>query len=192
MQVLKPEIRGAILTIAEREFYEAGYAGTPMRRIADRVGISVSNLYKYFADKDALFTAVVEPSVEQTRRDLATLFGREHGPADVAVGDMVTAQIVRLVAADRQRFVILMGRSQGSPYADFGDELTAAIAAHMKEDVDPDLLPDEFMLDVFAENFIRSILRIAERPGITEEIVRADAAALVRYHMAAIGQFIAP
>lgn len=191
MQVLKPEIREAILTVAELEFSQTGYAGTPMRRIAEKVGISVSNLYKYFADKDALFTAVVAPCLQRTQRDLAALFSEEHGPAEGgAVPDLMTEQITRLITVDRRRFVILLGRSEGSPFASFSVDLTRAIADHMKESVDPVILRDEFMLDVFAENFVRSILRIAERSDSSEHTVREDAATLVHYHMAAIGQFM--
>jgi hypothetical protein len=51
VQVLKPEIQARILRAAERQFYRSGYEGVPMRRIAAEVRISVSALYKYFANK---------------------------------------------------------------------------------------------------------------------------------------------
>jgi len=49
-----------ILCGAVPEFLEHGYSRTSMDRVAKAAGVSKQTLYSYFADKDGLFTALVE------------------------------------------------------------------------------------------------------------------------------------
>lgn len=63
MQQQKDEIRQLILKHAKEQFIENGFAKTSMREVASKTGTTVSNLYTYFKNKDALFLAVVSPVV---------------------------------------------------------------------------------------------------------------------------------
>lgn len=54
--------RDTILTVAEEEFSRRGYTETSIGSIAERAGISVGSLYKYFADKEALYLSLVQRS----------------------------------------------------------------------------------------------------------------------------------
>ena len=58
MQVLKEDIRGRILAVAEQRFGQQGYSKTSMREIAGAVGVGVGNIYNYFRNKDELFCEV--------------------------------------------------------------------------------------------------------------------------------------
>lgn len=60
MQVLKEEIRKKILNAAENIFYQKGFRGATTRSIANEVGISVSNLYLYYENKEAIFYGVTD------------------------------------------------------------------------------------------------------------------------------------
>ncbi len=51
--------RERILEAAQRLFVEQGYKGLSMREIAAAVGVSKPALYHYFADKEALFLAIL-------------------------------------------------------------------------------------------------------------------------------------
>ncbi|MCR4856558.1 MAG: TetR/AcrR family transcriptional regulator [Erysipelotrichaceae bacterium] len=53
-QKLKDEVRQAIITAAKEEFLERGYEDASMRSIAQKAGITVGNIYRYFDNKDDL------------------------------------------------------------------------------------------------------------------------------------------
>lgn len=56
--------RDELLEAAIELFAANGYAGTSIRDIAKLTGRSVSNVYHYFADKEALWLAILEYSVK--------------------------------------------------------------------------------------------------------------------------------
>ncbi|WP_309603510.1 TetR/AcrR family transcriptional regulator [Sphingomonas sp.] len=55
----------AILEAARDTFFERGFNRTAMEEVAARAGVSKVTLYKRFADKEALFEAVVRREVEK-------------------------------------------------------------------------------------------------------------------------------
>ena len=58
MQTLKSDIRKRILAVSKRLFLKNGYRGATTRDIAREAGITLSNLYHYYASKDARQTIV--------------------------------------------------------------------------------------------------------------------------------------
>jgi TetR/AcrR family transcriptional regulator, repressor for uid operon len=86
---MQPDQRRAlIMAAAETSFAENGFHATTMADIAQKSGISVGALYRYFASKDALITSIIKQShkmtfsmVVQTSNDLPledvlrTIFG---------------------------------------------------------------------------------------------------------------------
>lgn len=57
----------AIIDAAAHEFREGGFAATSMDRIADRAGVSKRTVYNHFANKDALFEAILEVLWDRAR-----------------------------------------------------------------------------------------------------------------------------
>ncbi|MBC7973216.1 MAG: TetR/AcrR family transcriptional regulator [Verrucomicrobia bacterium] len=57
---LSPEKTEAILRGAMQEFLEHGYAGARIDKIVAAAGVSKATLYRHFADKEALFTALIQ------------------------------------------------------------------------------------------------------------------------------------
>ena len=49
-----------ILAGAMQEFLEHGYAGARIDRIVEAAGVSKATVYRYFPDKEALFTALIQ------------------------------------------------------------------------------------------------------------------------------------
>ena len=57
---LSPEKTEAILRGAMQEFLEHGYAGARIDKIVAAAGVSKATVYRHFADKEALFTALIQ------------------------------------------------------------------------------------------------------------------------------------
>src|SRR5262245_30675417 len=61
-QVQKPHVRASIVAAAAALFSEVGFETTTMAAVAQRAGSSIGNVYKYFANKEDLFAAVLPDS----------------------------------------------------------------------------------------------------------------------------------
>ena len=72
-QRLKEEVRDRIVEAAAAVFAERGYSAAKLADMADRAGISTSNIYKYFDNKEALFDEIVTvPIAAELLRRLRT------------------------------------------------------------------------------------------------------------------------
>lgn len=87
------ETRQRILDATIEIAAERGYEGTSMSQIAERAGVSMSSIYWHFADKDAVFAAVLERSHQRWFDDAAVY----HPPEP---GEDVRAYLVRAVRSD--------------------------------------------------------------------------------------------
>lgn len=63
----------AILMAAKGAFAESGLGGARMEKIAERAGVNKRLIYYYFADKEALFKAVLEQTYKHIRDEERTL-----------------------------------------------------------------------------------------------------------------------
>jgi AcrR family transcriptional regulator len=54
----------SLLEAGARVLVQRGYAGATTNRIAETAGVSVGTLYEYFADKDAIFDALIQRQIE--------------------------------------------------------------------------------------------------------------------------------
>jgi AcrR family transcriptional regulator len=52
--------------VALEQFAERGFKGTTTRRIADAAGVTEACVFQHFADKDALYAAVLEHNAEES------------------------------------------------------------------------------------------------------------------------------
>lgn len=61
MQYKKQETKEKILSCALDEFYTFGESNASIRRIADKAGVAVGNIYNYFESKQAIFKEIISP-----------------------------------------------------------------------------------------------------------------------------------
>jgi len=119
---------GKIIAAAAAEFLEYGFADASMRRIASAAGLSVSGLYKHFAGKEEMFSALVEDaylgmiglyrSEEESEKKAIC----EGGVTGWDVGN--DARIAMEYIYDHlDSFRLIICRSQGTRYEDFLHEL---------------------------------------------------------------------
>lgn len=62
--LINTKTRQRILLAAREEFIAYGFRDASLRTIAKEAGITVSNIYNYFNNKDELFRAVLSPLLE--------------------------------------------------------------------------------------------------------------------------------
>lgn len=103
----RTESRTEILDAAEARFARQGFDGTTIKQIAGDAKVNSALLYYYFADKDALYGAVVSRFIERIAAQVAQTFTGRGDPASL-VADFAARQ-GRVFEAE-PRFRKLLGR----------------------------------------------------------------------------------
>lgn len=132
MQVLKEEIRQAILRTAERFFLDKGYDQTSMKEVAKQIGISVGNVYRYFPNKEALFQAIISPALMGMEQLVARHENPEpeEGFRPEMIGQ-ISVVLSALLLEHRQSMLILYYKSEGTPFASFKESLIKQFGEHV-------------------------------------------------------------
>lgn len=129
-QFIKEEIKAGILAAARSEFLKHGFQKASIRTIAAGAGTAKSNVYNYFADKDALFSAVLEDTVLSIRRglELASSQNAGKGPQTYtpASQQAYMKAIMEFVASRPGDIRLLLLGAEGSSLASFRDEVLEA------------------------------------------------------------------
>ena len=84
MRVLNEKLCADILETGRKEFLALGYRDASLRHIAASLGVTTGAIYRYYADKEALFDALVaqtfaQQSVEEQVRNLPEVPDEEAG-----------------------------------------------------------------------------------------------------------------
>jgi len=183
MQVLKPEIREDILAAARELFFDLGFQGATMRLVADRVGMSVGNLYKYFKNKEEMFESVVGAHAASFKAGLRAAIAHDKGSEfDPARVQEMVEGLARAIALDPKVFIILVKRCDGSPHAGFKDECVGLMTGHVETSSD-NLNGDPLMTRIIISNLFSAFAEIAFSCR-DENAVRDKLSTLFRYHMA--------
>ena len=112
------------------EFLEKGYEGASIRSIGARAGMTSAGLYRHYADKEAMFEAMVQPLVDEMKRWLKNHTNKKY---DIVEGDLSQENIfgesfvdlIRdVILPRRQEFILLMTCSGGTKYENFIHDLT--------------------------------------------------------------------
>lgn len=136
---------GQIIEAARQEFMTYGFADASMRRIAAAAGMSVSGLYKHFAGKEEMFSALVEPACQ----GLINIYRHEADDQERFIG---TGDLSALEAGQDARlaidyiydhldaFRLIICKSQGTKYESFlhnlavlGEETTLSFMDMLKK-----------------------------------------------------------
>lgn len=185
MQVQKPEIREKILSTSLKLFYKQGYRSTTTRQIAGEVGISVSNLYKYFRNKQVLLDELVgsfhsryltgyQAFLAHEEKDT---FGRD-------AGNMLGQAFFESMKGRCREFVILMDKSQGTQYQGFKQTVISGLVGHIEKEtvVDPE---NKRMVEVLASNLFNGLTEIAKYSKDDKQLL-SHVTLLAHYHLRGI------
>jgi len=114
----------SIIDAAMTEFLEYGFNDASMRRIASAAGMSASGLYKHFANKEDMFSALVEPAYQ----GLLDLFCREVAGQEqfIGKGDLFSWEsgndaklAVGYIYDHFDAFRLIVCKSKGTKYENF-------------------------------------------------------------------------
>jgi AcrR family transcriptional regulator len=86
---------GRIMDVAERLFARNGYAATTLREIAQEAGLREPGLYNHFANKEALYGAVLERSLRPMETRITALF---EAKGDLTAAIALPGEMLRLNA----------------------------------------------------------------------------------------------
>ncbi|QRO01790.1 TetR/AcrR family transcriptional regulator [Archangium violaceum] len=200
-QQLKDEVQEAIASAALEIFARKGFRQATMADIGKAARISTGNIYRYYENKEDLFHALLTEEfvgafVDLVRRRVKSLDGiediRELAPTAAFHG--VSQELLAFCLANRQRVVILLGRSQGTRYETFSEELVATLVklaiAHFRA-LNPELKVTKtmrFNLDRLYRNFVGMMVDILTHFH-EEADIRQAIDDYSRYHLAGLKSF---
>jgi len=201
MQMLKDEIRDQILAVAREEFYQKGFQNASMRGIADKAGVSVSNIYNYFTSKEEIFYALTDGvfrSLDGLIKNMLTF--REGKDFDdeqfmQTFTELVPAAVFSLIRQYRIELLLILKCSAGTKYADVKNKLIDTLATYFTENMQQPrtttgdaIVEHAFLMRVLAMNLIQGIIEITRQyrnDAWAEENIKS----LMRYHIRGMVQF---
>ena len=117
----EPNARQRLLETATELFAEKGYAGTSVREIVDRAGVSKPVLYYYFKSKEGLFYAILEWAAEVQQEILNEIFASSGTALDrlIFFYRRISEGVQQYQALYKMIHGLLYGPPQGAPEYDF-------------------------------------------------------------------------
>lgn len=136
MQTVKDHIKSDILQSAATLFLEKGYLKVPMREIAHKSGVGLSNIYNYFSCKDDIFVQIVTPAV----RTFENMLDEHHGRRGTDIMVMCDRDYFKYMVDEYTSFIhrhrdlllLLLFRSQGSSLENYKEEFARKSTAPCK------------------------------------------------------------
>lgn len=172
MQYLKREIRERILAAAVEEFKEQGFADASIRNIANNAEISLGNIYRYYANKEALYFAVINPFMESVKQFVDN---------DFAFAEKTMKQISEMLIAFIMQYndeLLIIRKGNTVHYDKFVSYITDVIADKIKEmlqkvfpEIDEKIENPDFYTAI-AEGFLTSFFRILKNDDPKETLER--------------------
>lgn len=119
-----------ILDTAKKEFSEKGYNDASIRKIAKSAGLTTGAIFRYYPDKNSLFSALVAPVANhlletyKTGGSLGFDSLTEGSPEQIwDISKKILDDLVEYVFENKDVFHLLIGKSAGSSYENFVDLL---------------------------------------------------------------------
>ena len=163
----KASNRAAILLAAREVFAELGYDAAGVRDVIRGTQLASGTFYNYFADKEAVFRAVLDESAQEVRRRLRAVRASAQ-TLEEFVGDAYRAWFSFLV--EDQLMFKLMQRNAGPIRSLFGDPILGAGVDELLDDLRAaiargDLAPldADYMARAMAGAALELGVRMAER-----------------------------
>jgi AcrR family transcriptional regulator len=117
----QPNARQRLLETATELFAEKGYAGTSVREIVERAGVSKPVLYYYFKSKEGLFYAILEWAAEVQQDILNEIFATSGTMLErfIFFYRRISEGVLQYQNLYKMIHGLLYGPPQGAPEYDF-------------------------------------------------------------------------
>ena len=172
------ERREQIIQAAVELFSRRGFRGTTTREIAEAVGISEAGLFKYFATKDELYTAIIESKC-QTEAVIAKATAAADCRDDAGVFRAVGMHFLQEIQRDPSLMrLLLFSALEGHELSEMffrsrvrrlheflADYIRAGTAAGRFRPLDPLLAARAFLGMVFHNLLIHELFGVKRDPG---------------------------
>lgn len=129
------ETKEKLLASAKTEFMEKGYSKASLRKICANAGVTTGALYFFFKDKEDLFRSIVEKPL----RDLLEMMSMHFAEDAQLLSEMdgyvysdgdheeLVQLLIRHLYANRDAFLLLLTKSQGTAFESCIDEVVKKI-----------------------------------------------------------------
>jgi len=185
---VKDRIDGAALSVFARK----GYLSAKVSDISAEAGVSVGNIYRYYANKEDIFYSLIpEDFPAEFQAVIASKIAAAQNSRDSrAIDDMADA-FIGFMSVYRQKITILFSGSQGTRYASVGSDFAAALLSLVRG-----LYPeryaafiarygDDSVLALIYQNLIRIYGHLLGSPCGEEELIHRMRQ-VNRYHFSGI------
>lgn len=184
-----------IVDAAKREFLDKGYVDASLRTIAAEADTSTNSIYVRFGDKEGLFSAIVEPVLNEMTERFIRIQERFHlmTPEEQAermpkYADGGTSELIDYMYEHLEEFRLLLDASYGTRFHNFVDELVRIEVEYTYKFMEAAGYSDKFgdavtqkLLHIVTTSRFESIFEII-RHGMSREEATEYIELLSRYH----------
>ena len=184
-----------IVDAAKREFRDKGYVDASLRTIAAEADTSTNSIYVRFGDKEGLFSAIVEPVLNEMTERFIRIQERFHlmTPEEQAermpkYADGGTSELIDYMYEHLEEFRLLLDASYGTRFHNFVDELVRIEVEYTYKFMEAVGYSDKFgdavtqkLLHIVTTSRFESIFEII-RHGMSREEATEYIELLSRYH----------
>ena len=109
----------------KEEFLEKGYEDASIRSIGARAGMTSAGLYRHYADKEAMFSSMVEPLIDSIKEWTGKHTNKKYAllecnvPDNELFGENFVDMVKEVILPRRDEFILLISRSAGTKYENF-------------------------------------------------------------------------
>lgn len=160
MQYKKEIVRQKIIEVGKEEFLTNGFRGGNIKSIAEKAGVPVGNLYRYFDGKNGLLGAIVGPVYDEIPNiinKLVQLFVSQNVSFH-AITPALTDNALQMFDLYKAELLILVYMCEETPYADFVNKLDKIVSSliinYMKSEPTEEQI--EFIA-IISRNFVTTL-----------------------------------
>jgi AcrR family transcriptional regulator len=143
MQILKQDTKDKIRLEAKRAFLANGYRKASMRAIAEASGITAGNIYRYYENKEALFSSVIRDAydavihiIDAHQSSSIDFQNTEYDKSSFDIStDPILNNIVDVFIKYRHEIHLLMNLSGGSSFENVRNELGVMVADKIRNEI---------------------------------------------------------